>query len=98
MYFTRLSGSLTYVWQRPPDVPEPLPDLPALGQVDENEGPQRPRPADVAEAALAEHGAHGDVEHGEEEDRHRHDVLGVAPEADVAPREGLMEGNSIRHF
>ena len=47
--------SLTYVRQRPPDVPEPLPDLPALRQVDQDERPQRPRPAVVLEPALPEH-------------------------------------------
>ena len=81
--------SLTYIWQRPPDVSEPLPDLAALRQVDQDEGPQRPRPAVVLEADLVEHRAHGDVEHGEQDDRHRHDVLRVAPEP-LSPREGQL--------
>ena len=51
----RVTLSLTYVRQRPPDVPEPLPDLPALRQVDQDERPQRPRPAVVLEPALPEH-------------------------------------------
>ena len=73
------------VWQSVANVPHRPPDLPRLGEVDDEERPQRPGPSDrpggVDGRRLDDSGVGDDVDEGEGEDGGARDVLGVPPEA-----------------